>query len=117
MKNSAMDQSGIKSSVRRSISIFLVFATLAGSNVVEAAGSKNMSSHDGTNVQLVDASDRGGPASPVSELAPLSVAQQPALWCYTSYGRFPMLVALPPGYSCSVSLAYYPYFVTGITGY
>ena len=125
MKNSALGQAGIKSSVRRSVSILLVFAAFAVSNNAKAADSKNLPFDGRTNVQLLNASDRDSTALAVSERGPEagrldpdpSFQQMPAPWCYTNYGRFPMLVALPPGYVCSVNLPYWPFVVTGITGY
>jgi hypothetical protein len=44
-------------------------------------------------------------------------AQAPAPWCYTSNGRYPMMVALPPGAFCQVNVAFWPYVLTGVTGY
>jgi hypothetical protein len=41
----------------------------------------------------------------------------PAPWCYTSNGRYPMVVALPPGVFCQVNVAFPPYVLTGVTGY
>ena len=45
------------------------------------------------------------------------IAQAPAPWCYTSYGRYPMTVALPPGAYCQVNVYFWPYVLTGVTGY
>lgn len=45
------------------------------------------------------------------------VAQAPASWCYTNYGRYPMMVAMPPGYACQVNVPFWPYIVAGVTGY
>ena len=44
-------------------------------------------------------------------------AQVPATWCYTNYGAYPMVVALPPGVSCRVNVAFPPYVLFGVTGY
>jgi len=59
MKNSAFDQPGIKSFVRRSISVLLVFATLAFGDVAKAADSKIVHSDDAVNGQLVNTSNQG----------------------------------------------------------
>jgi hypothetical protein len=46
------------------------------------------------------------------------LAQAPALFCYTAYGRYPMVVALPPGVSCTVpNVPYSGWLAYGITGY
>src|SRR6516164_3644065 len=42
-------------------------------------------------------------------------AQAAAPWCYTSYGRYPMLVAMPPGAFCQVNVPFYPFILTGVT--
>jgi hypothetical protein len=44
-------------------------------------------------------------------------AQVAAPWCYTSYGPFPMRVALPPGAFCQVNIPFYPFVLNGVTGY
>jgi hypothetical protein len=46
-----------------------------------------------------------------------TLAQQPAPWCYTNVGRFPMLVALPAGVSCTVQVNFYPWVLYGTTGF
>jgi len=49
---------------------------------------------------------------------PVLFAQAPALFCYTAYGRFPMLTATPPGFPCSVpNVPYWGYVAWGTTGY
>jgi hypothetical protein len=55
--------------------------------------------------------------SRILNLDVFSTWQAPAPWCYTNYGRFPMVVALPPGAFCQVNVSYYPYVLTGVTGY
>jgi hypothetical protein len=44
-------------------------------------------------------------------------AQAAAPWCYTSYGRYPMVVPLPAGASCRVNVPFWPYVLTGVTGF
>jgi hypothetical protein len=124
MKN-AFGQSGIKSSVRRSISIILVFAALAGGSLAKAADVKNLPSDGGPNVQLVNGSDQNGAPFKVLDghlktnrtHGDLLLAQLPALFCYTDFGRYPMAVALPPGVPCHVNVLFPPYVLAGITGY
>jgi hypothetical protein len=41
----------------------------------------------------------------------------PAPWCYTLWGAYPMIVALPPGVFCQVNVNFPPYILTGVTGY
>jgi hypothetical protein len=126
MKNSAAGQNGTRSRVSRSILILLVFATFAFSNSAKAADSKNLPSDGRSIIRPVNLPHSDGTVFKIPEPDPdagglsgdpLLFAQQPATWCYTNFGRFPMLVALPPGYGCSVNLPTWPYLVTGITGY
>ena len=100
MKNS--NQSGIGSSVKRSISIFLIFmmfATLAVTNVAKAADFKNRPQ------TLSGAGNLDG--------NPRLVAQLWGLYCYTDYGRYPMLDSTPLGFPCHVRIRFWPYVADG----
>jgi hypothetical protein len=120
MSKLAESQMRIKPFVRRSVSILLVLATLAVSTLAQGADSKTTPQDDGTIIRLVTPQKEGtalqGSEAYQSERDVL-FAQQAAPWCYTNIGRFPMYVALPAGVSCSVNLPYWPYYVTGVTGY
>ena len=48
---------------------------------------------------------------------PILIAQVGGLWCYTNYGKYPMLVWVQPGSSCSVNVYFWPYVLYGIAGY
>lgn len=48
---------------------------------------------------------------------PLLIAQAGGLWCYTNYGRYPMLYLAPVGSVCSVNVGFYPYVLPGTVGY
>jgi len=119
MKNS--NRSGIWSSIRRSVSILLMFASLAVTNAAKAADLKNSPADGGTNINLTELSHRGRTfdvSQPLSGAASLNgnsrlVAMQVALYCYTNFGTFPMVVAVPPGSLCRVPLAFYPYVAFG----
>lgn len=117
MKNSKAGQIGIKSSVRRSVSILLVLAAFAVSNSANAADSNNnLRSGEGTIVLVADAPYLdAGIQDRDTELTLL--AQQGAPWCYTDAGAFAMRVALPAGVPCHVNVPYYPYVFYGITGF
>jgi hypothetical protein len=45
------------------------------------------------------------------------IAQVGGLWCYTGYGRYPMLIWAPVGSVCSVNVGFYPYVLQGTVGY
>jgi hypothetical protein len=45
------------------------------------------------------------------------VAQAGGLWCYTSYGRYPMLILAPVGSVCNVNVNFYPYVLQGTVGF
>jgi hypothetical protein len=117
MKNSGVGQIGIKSSVRRSVSILLIFAAFAVSNSAKAADfNNNVLPGEGTNIFLADASYPDPDTQDRDTEVPL-LAQQGAPWCYTDAGAFPMRVALPAGVPCHVNVPYYPYVFYGITGF
>jgi hypothetical protein len=100
--------------------MLLVFATLAVSTLAQGADSKITLPDHGTIIQLVTPQKEGAALQGSEAYEPdrdALFAQQAAPWCYTNIGRFPMYVALPAGVSCSVSLSYWPYYVTGITGF
>jgi hypothetical protein len=124
MKNTN-SQSG-ESSVRRFISMFLVFATLAFSTFATATNSKNMPPDDGKNVQLVNASHPNEAVVPRSDRDMvgadsldrdlLLIAQGPE-WCYTTFGPYLMAYWMPPGSYCQVNVTFYPYVLSGTVGY
>jgi hypothetical protein len=124
MKNSESNQGGIKLFVRRSAPILLIFATMVVANVAKAADHSNIPSDRGTSVEsthsvsaALNASESGLKTPNLDDQDTL-VAQLPALFCYTSYGAFPMGVWMPVGYSCSVTLPFYPFAtIYGITGF
>jgi hypothetical protein len=105
--------------------MLLVLAAFAVSSA-KAAGSNHLPSDGETNVQIphelqpagipFEGSERD-PEAGILNAGSLLFAQAPATWCYTSYGRFPMVVALPVGVSCTVNVAFYPYTLYGTTGY
>jgi hypothetical protein len=124
MKNST--QSGIGMSVRRSVSILMIFAALALVNVAKAAAIKNTLSNNGTSI--------GGTNSTISEPASNGsqpdveaprleanlhlFAEQARLYCYTDFGVTPMVTWALPGDSCYTQLRFYPFsIVWGIVGY
>jgi hypothetical protein len=116
MKNSGVGQIGIKSAVRRSVSILLIFAAFAVSNSAKAADFNNNVRPGEGNVFLADASYPDAGIQDRDTEPPL-LAQQGAPWCYTDAGAFPMRVALPAGVPCHVNVPYYPYVFYGITGF
>lgn len=84
MKNSTIGSTRFKSSVRRSVSILLIFAALAVANVANAADLRNTPASDRTNVGLNN------------------LPHQWVMFCYTPYGAYVMAYPLPVGSSCSV---------------
>jgi hypothetical protein len=44
-------------------------------------------------------------------------AQGPAVWCYTDYGAYRMVVAVPVGASCHVNVPFWPFVLNGVAGY
>jgi hypothetical protein len=119
MKNS--NQSLIGSSIRRSVSILLMFATLAVTNVAMAADFKNRPSDNGTSIGVTKLSnwssafDNSQPRSRAASLDgnPRLIAEQWALYCYTDFGAFPMVDAVPPGSPCTVPLRFFPFIAYG----
>jgi hypothetical protein len=89
----------------KSLVFALSVAMLFGSNAVKAT---QLSGPDGNIVETN--------TSAADNLLSAQVPP-PAPWCYTPVGRFPMVVALPPGVACQVAIAVYPYVVAGTTGY
>jgi hypothetical protein len=77
--------------------------------------------------QSQNASHRGGavlkgserhPVEPDSlNRDPILIAQVGGLWCYTNNGKYPMMVWVQPGSSCSVNVNFWPYVLYGIAGY
>jgi hypothetical protein len=104
MKNS--NQNGIGSSVRWSISIlliFMVFASLAVTNVAKAEDFNNRpQTHSGA-ASLDD--------------SPRLVAQLGGTFCYTYYGAFRMYDATPVGFSCTARFNFWPYVAPGTVGF
>jgi hypothetical protein len=119
MKNLAVVPNRTKLFARRSICMLFVLTALAVSTLAQGVDSKNTTSDHGNIVRLVtpqkESTTIKGPA--VEATGPdVLLARQGAPWCYVAnVGRFPMLVALPPGVSCVVSLPPYVYY--GVTGY
>src|ERR1700689_4294810 len=101
MKNS--NQSGIGSSIRRSVSILLIFAALAITNVSGAADIKNSPANNGANSSLTPLSDRvsipgtsqGGSVDGGPEGAPRLTAEYRARFCVTIFGTFPLDEPMP----------------------
>jgi len=120
MKNS--NQSGIGSSIRRSVSILLMFAVLAVTNGAKAADHKNKKAEDGTNVSLAHQSDRNStfdasqPRSGDASLDgnPTLIAEPWALYCVTNFGTFPLVNLVPSGSVCYAEFNYWPYSALGI---
>lgn len=96
------NRTGIGSSIRRSASILLIFATLAVTNVTRAADLKNGPAEQETKIALTSLSDRGG-AHHFSQVLLGTV-------CYTAYGSAPMLYPMPVGSPCHVG------YVSGFVG-
>jgi hypothetical protein len=123
MKNST--QSGIGTSVRRSVSILMIFAALALANVAKAADSKNTLSNSGTSMGSTNstisepASNGSQPDAGASRVEGNrhNFTAQTALYCFTDYGTFYMRDWVPVGSLCQVQLPYYPFYVVyGIAG-
>ena len=117
MKNSAFGKNETKLFVRRSMFTLFVLATLVFSNLAQAADLTNGPFDGGPNVQLENAFNHDGAIFSVVDSNFNSYNLQGAPWCYTSYGAYPMMVALPPGVPCHVNVAFPPYVLTGVTGY
>lgn len=108
MKNS--NRSGIGSYIRRSVSILLIFATLAITNVAKAGGLKNSPANEGASVSSTHLSDRGSTfsasrldsadASP--EDTPRLIAWYWAYSCVTVVGTFPLDAPVVSGSLCYV---------------
>jgi hypothetical protein len=109
----------MKSSILSIARAALVAATL----VVTLSATSRAQEQEQSRVHLSVASSRASSQDLVegatlqSKAELFTQALPPAPWCYTDYGRFPMLVALPPGYACHVNVAFWPYVLNGITGY
>jgi hypothetical protein len=121
MKSSEFGQTGRKLSVGRSITILLICATLAIGSFAKTAEAKNLPNISATDVQLVTGTDQHGGGSELnSDGKPGDdnlVAQLPARFCYTDFGAYPMVVALPADVPCHVNVPFPPYVLWGITGY
>ena len=108
------------SSILRSLRATLVATTVAITLTAAVATC-------GAQEQSQNASPRGGAILKGSERRPVEpdslnrdpvlIAQVAGLWCYTSYGKYPMLVWAQPGSSCSVNVYFWPYVLYGIAGY
>jgi hypothetical protein len=119
-------QSGISTLVRRSASILTVLATLALTNVAQAADFKGTASNSGANV-TVSNSTIPVPASTASqanaeanrlEASLHSFSETAILYCYTDFGVTPMRTFAFVGDSCYAQLNYWPYsIVWGVVGY
>jgi hypothetical protein len=120
MKNS--NENGIGKSIRRSVSIFLIFAALAITNVAKAADLNGTLSNNATTTTFPNPnpSDATSNASQLNAGATrtegnhLSFTEEPALYCYTDYGTFLIGVWVPEGAACSISLPFYPFIAYGI---
>jgi hypothetical protein len=120
MKNS--NRSGIGSSIRRSVSILLMFATLAVTIGAKASDLKNKQADNGTNVSLAHQSDRNStfdasqsPSGDASQdSTPRLIATNVAFFCVTNYGTFPLNFPLLWGSPCYAQFNYWPYNAYGI---
>jgi hypothetical protein len=124
MKNS--NENGIGKSIRRSVSIFLIFAALAITNVAKAADLNGALSNNATTTTFPNPnpSDATSNASQLSAGAArtegnhLSFTEPPAFYCVTDYGSFIMTGWALPGDSCYIQLNFFPYTtVWGIVVY
>ena len=115
MKNS--NENGIGKSIRRSVSIFLIFAALAITNVAKAADLNGALSNNATTTTFPNPtpSDATSNASQLSAGAArtegnhLSLTEPPAFYCVTDIGTFIVYGFGLPGDSCYVQLRYFPY--------
>ncbi len=118
---------GMGPSIRWAVSFLLVFAALSFCGMAKAADYTDGPADDATIIKLPNLAYRNATFDEIqlpSERGMLNGAlrlvalQGPALYCYTTFGAFPMAVAMPVGYSCHVQLPYYPFtVVNGVTGY
>jgi hypothetical protein len=115
-------QSGIAVTIRRSVSILMIFATFALTNVAKATDFKSEPTHDGQNITLTNSTNLV-PASngPQTDAAPthleanhLNLSEPIALFCVTNYGTFFIEDWQPAGTVCSVGLAYFPFVAYGV---
>lgn len=121
MKNSK--QTGIGTSIRWSVSILTMFATLALTNAAKAADFKGTPSNAGANVTVTNSTipvpasevSQGDTGAPRLEASLHLFAEQTGLFCYTNLGVFRMLTWSFPGSSCFVQLGYTT--VWGVVGY
>ena len=121
MKNS--NQSGIGSTIRRSVAVLLMFATLAMTSGLKAADLKNKGTDDGTQISLAHQSDQnstlGASQAPSVDTSAddssTLVAEHLAFYCVTIYGTFPLISPVLSGSSCYVQSYYWPYnYVYGV---
>jgi hypothetical protein len=124
MKNST--ESGIAKSLRRSVSILMVFAALTMTQVAKASDLKSTQANEKTNLTfpVADHSDVAPLASQPDAQAPRQemkvnlFSEQRPLYCYTDFGVTPMLTFAVPGDSCFARLNYFPYsIVWGVVGF
>jgi hypothetical protein len=115
-------QSGIAVIIRRSVSILMIFATFALTNVAKAADFKGEPSHTEQNIILTNSTTlvpaSNGPQTDAAPTHPeanhLNLTERVALFCVTNYGTFFIEDWQPAGTVCSVGLAYYPFVAYGV---
>jgi hypothetical protein len=118
----SLNQSGIGFSIRRSVSILLMFATLAVTNGAKAADFMSNPTDEGTNISFSHPSDRNStfdasqPRSGDASLDgnPTLIAEPWALYCVTDFGTFPLVNLVPSGSLCYAEFNYFPYAAYGI---
>ena len=101
MKNSALGKNGTKLFVRRSMFTLFVLATLAFSNLAQAADLTNGPFGGGTNVRLEDESNHDGAIFNVVDSEVNSYNLQAAPWCYTIPPSYDLLLDVLDGGSAS----------------
>jgi hypothetical protein len=118
------NQSGIGTTLRRSVSVLLILAALALTNAAQAADFKNTPSPDGidatlANSHVLESATEGSQfeSKPIDPDGNTTVfAMQGALFCYTPFGTFRMLNWVPVGASCYAQFSYYPFAAWGVAG-
>jgi hypothetical protein len=116
-------ESGIGKSIRRSVSILLIFAALAVTHVAKAADLNSTQSNETPNLTfpIPDHSAAASNASqPNAESSRLQTslhlsAEQRGLFCYTDFGVYPMRTWARPGDSCYIQVGFTT--VWGVVGF
>lgn len=119
----------MKSSILGKLRLALVATTLAvtlGATVTLCLAqeqSQNEVASNGKIIQphsdgaVLNRSERGLLEPDSLNQDPLLIAQAGGLWCYTDFGRYPMLILAPVGSVCSVRVNFYPWVLQGTVGY